>query len=226
MKNKINVFLDLDNTIINSLDLEELTLINPKFKTEPLEFEKKFKYADMILDDVFEFRVYARPNLEEFLDFLFEHFNVCIWTAADSDYAMFIIDNFIETKPNRKVDLIFYRYHLELSENRYGEGHIKDLRFLWEFIKHPNILPCNTILIDDLIDVKLTNPDNVIKVQKFDMTIYEDELVLNYNIINDNVLLGVKEQLTKMLHNFNSDLCQTLTKSYKSRFIPSLILLD
>ena len=47
---KINVLLDLDNTIINSLDPDELKFINPAFvdfNSPPIQFEENFKFANM-----------------------------------------------------------------------------------------------------------------------------------------------------------------------------------
>jgi hypothetical protein len=39
-------------------------------------------------------------------------------------------DNFILTKPERKLDFIFYRMHVDLGEKLYNG--VKDLRLLWD----------------------------------------------------------------------------------------------
>ena len=80
----MNVILDLDNTIINALDDSDRKKLSG-------DFSGKFKYRDMIPF----FRIYARPHLDKFLDYLFANFNVAIMTAAEKDYALFIIENFI-----------------------------------------------------------------------------------------------------------------------------------
>jgi TFIIF-interacting CTD phosphatase-like protein len=193
---RLNVLLDLDNTIINSLEPDEIKIVNPSFRgfqwsQEPSSFETHFHYEDM---DPF-FRVYGRPHLETFLDFLFEHFNVGVFTAAESEYALFIVKHFIETKPGRKVNVIFYRYHVDAGEKRYGDGKIKDLRLLWEHYKIPYLHPYNTILIDDLIDVKETNPFNVFRIKSFDVI---KGTKPNEDAIYDRELFHVIDTLRKL----------------------------
>ena len=81
---RMNIILDLDNTIINAL-------ADSDRKKLPADFSSKFKVRDMIPF----FRIYARPHIEEFLDYLFSNFNVAIMTAAEKDYALFIVKHFI-----------------------------------------------------------------------------------------------------------------------------------
>ena len=40
------------------------------------------------------YKVFERPGLQEFLDYLFANFNVSVWTAASKSYALFIIDKY------------------------------------------------------------------------------------------------------------------------------------
>ena len=35
--------------------------------------------------------VFERPYLQSFLDYIFDKFNVYVWTAASKDYALYII---------------------------------------------------------------------------------------------------------------------------------------
>ena len=62
MEDRLNVILDLDNTIINSLEEYERKEISP-------EFQDQFDYKDMA---AYGMRVFARPGLQEFLDFCFK----------------------------------------------------------------------------------------------------------------------------------------------------------
>jgi hypothetical protein len=211
---RLNVLLDLDNTIINSLEPQEIKIVNPEFRKfsqtlSPSPFESHFHYEDM---DPF-FRVYGRPHLDEFLDFLFAHFNVGVFTAAESEYALFIVKHFIETKPGRKVNVIFYRYHVDSGEKRYGDGKIKDLRLLWEHYKIPFFYPYNTILIDDLIDVKETNPYNVFRLKSFDVLKGNNP---NEEAIYDRELYHVMDTLKQLMQQQPSYL---LTRD---KFIPLL----
>jgi hypothetical protein len=221
---KINVLLDLDNTIINSLESADIKQINSSFRSfknpgEPSEFESHFHFADMAPF----FRVYARPHLEAFLDYLFEHFNVGVWTAAESEYALFIIKHFIETKPERKVKVIFYRYHVDAAEKRYGNGKIKDLRLLWEHYHLFPFYPCNTILIDDLIDVKMTNPKNVFPIKSFDVMIDNEA---NEDAARDRELYNVMDTLETLRIKYHSQE-QTMKRLFiRNRFVPILELLS
>jgi len=217
--NRLNVILDLDNTIINSLEPSEIKLIDPSFislaKTpEPEEFQAKFMFADMEP----YFRVFARPGLDAFLDYLFEYYNVGVWTAAESEYALFIIRHFIETKPNRRLKFIFYRYHVDGAEKRYGEGKIKDLRLLWEHYKLFHVYPCNTILIDDLIDVKTTNPLNVFRLKSFDVLKGSHP---NMNAVTDRELENVKDTLEELRVKYKPSRC-----TVRDKFIPILGSID
>ena len=95
---KLNVILDLDNTLVNTLPINvDADLIN-KFKFviyQVNQFEKAF--------------IFERPHLDEFLNWLFDNCNVSVFTHADKDYAMFAVDNIIKKgNPNRKIDFIFY----------------------------------------------------------------------------------------------------------------------
>ena len=85
----MQVILDLDETLINSQPLDELT------SEERKRFMRRFKTHNM---DGY-YLVSERPYLQEFLDYLFKNHNVSVWTAASHDYANFIIANIILIKP-------------------------------------------------------------------------------------------------------------------------------
>ena len=68
MGGKINVILDLDSTLICAEPIESL----------PKGDFSEFKVYNM--DDYY--KVFERPYLQEFLDFLFANFNVSIWTCC------------------------------------------------------------------------------------------------------------------------------------------------
>ena len=70
---KLNVILDLDNTLINTVDNDpSLPYYSKLYDTNAL--------------------ICARPYLFEFLEWLFDNCNVSVFTAADKDYALFIIE--------------------------------------------------------------------------------------------------------------------------------------
>jgi len=170
-----NVLLDLDNTIICAVEKEYYD--QEKFKTldENLYYKDFGKY----------FRIYERPGLQPFLDFLFDNFNVNVFTAASKDYALFIVNNFIlRNKPNRKINWMFHSYHTTISEAKYNS--YKDLRLLWTTIPD-TFTPDNTVIIDDLRQVKKANKQNCINVKAFEVYNEDRKSVIN-NAIKDNEL--------------------------------------
>ena len=174
MSKKINIILDLDNTLINSLTFKELKNISKNR-------EKKFTYIDMDKS----YRVFLRPHLQEFLDYLFDNFTVSVYTAASSAYASFIIENIILSKPNRKLDLVLFSYHCSYSR-KYHKC-TKDIRMLWNELKLKGYFSDNTWIVDDLPEIYNTIPKHTIKAKYFD--------VLESNSENDTFLLDTIEKL-------------------------------
>jgi hypothetical protein len=188
---RINVILDLDNTIINALASEDRQKL-------PSHISDKFNYADY---SPF-FYIYERPHLQLFLDWLFENCNVSVFTAAEKDYALFIIENIILIKPGRKLDFIFYREHVEQGEKEY-EDTMKDLRLVWDFYKVPNFYPSNTVIIDDLDLVCQTNPKNCIRIPGF-FIVDEETHEPNYESVDDEELLHMIFELDKLSQKYRS----------------------
>lgn len=192
MEDRLNVILDLDNTIINSLEAYQYANLST-------DFQNAFDYKNML---AYSLRIFARPGLQTFLDYLFDNFNVSVFTAAEQEYALFIVNNFLLTKPNRKVHYIFFRYHVDMGINRFNG--MKDLRLLFEVFQLPNFYPCNTVIIDDLEDVRLTNPNNTLQIKPFNVLINDQ---VNYDAINDQDLDRIEGILTNLNKRFKSSKC-------------------
>jgi TFIIF-interacting CTD phosphatase-like protein len=172
--NKKNIILDLDNTLLNSLTFKEV-------KNFSQSKAKLFDYVDMDKS----YRVYLRPYLQKFLDFLFENYNVSIWTAASKSYATFIIDNIILIKPERKLDLVLFSYHCSYSKKFLKCA--KDIMMLWEELKLKGYTRENTTILDDLPEIHKTLPNYTIKAKYFD--------VLQRGSENDKFLLNLISKL-------------------------------
>lgn len=196
---RMNIILDLDNTIINALDDSDRKKLSG-------DFSSKFLYKDMIPF----FRIYARPHLEKFLDYLFANYNVAIMTAAEKDYALFIIENFILTKPERKLEFIFFRYQVELSREIYGG--VKDLRVIWDLFQVNGFTKQNTVILDDLDMVYETNPHNTLRIKGF-FIVDEDTGKINYDMIEDKELLNVISQLDYIREIYISNICKGISKA-------------
>lgn len=173
-----NIILDLDNTIICAVEKEMYN-------------KKKFEFLDMNLehkDMESYYRIYARPHLQTFLDFIFEHFNVSVFTAASKSYALFIVENFIlRGKPNRQLFYMFHSYHTQISESKYN--YIKDLRLLWTTLPD-SFTPNNTVIVDDLKQVKKANNQNCINVKAFEVYDEKNNKAID-NAVKDDELLKV-----------------------------------
>ena len=165
----INIVLDLDQSMICSEDFKEFDTIKYKNKM------KNFAYEDFDKD----YRIFERPNLQIFLDYLFANFNVSVWTAASKDYALFIIDKIILRNKSRKLDHILFGYHCDISDN--VKGNTKNLSMFEDYFKGSKYREDNTYIIDDYIEVYNTQPDHCFLIKPFEFTKryseYDDELL-------------------------------------------------
>jgi len=183
-----NVILDLDNTIICAV--EKIDYNKDKFQI----LDNNLIYADMEK----YYRIYARPGLDKFLDYLFENFDVSVFTAASKSYALFIVDNFIiKNKKDRELKYMFHSYHTTISESKYN--YIKDLRLLWTTLPS-SYTPNNTIIIDDLKQVKTANKQNCLNVKAFE--VYDDKRnkVIPISIKDDEL-----EKIIPILRMYNAN---------------------
>ena len=174
----MNIILDLDQTLICS---EELQKFSPDVKKMKLFHHEKMDKS---------YITFARPHLQEFLDFLFKNFQVSIWTAASKSYALFIINKFVK-KAGRHIDFVFFNYHCNLSTTS-GRG-LKGLDMLWETFKLQGYNAKNTIIIDDNYDVKKIQMCNCYHIAPF-----------NYNkngSENDTALVDLMKVLTTINAN-------------------------
>jgi TFIIF-interacting CTD phosphatase-like protein len=156
MNQKINILLDLDNTLISSLAKhEEKKIHKPRMK--------QFRWEDM--EGVY--KVFERPGLQNFLDYLFDNFNVSVWTAASKSYALFIIDKFVLINSNRKLNYIFFSHHCKRSKK------IKSTQKSLQLLQDEFNLPFNinsTYIIDDHPEVYNAQPEQCINIKAFEFT--------------------------------------------------------
>jgi TFIIF-interacting CTD phosphatase-like protein len=158
--NKPYIFLDLDQTLISAEALDE--------EYDPKKHEKKAaKFDSENMENYYI--IFQRPGLQKFLDYLFANFNVCVWTAASKDYALFIIDKIIlASKPERHLEYIFFSYHCNISKKL--KNGTKDLSMLWDVYKLKEFNSNNTLILDDYDEVFDTQPNNCIIATPFYFT--------------------------------------------------------
>ena len=170
-----NIILDLDNTVVSSLKCNEAnkTIINNLLN------EKKTIHYKLYDNNELIYVIFGRKDLYEFIDFLFEKFNVSIWTAASRCYASFVTQSIL--KKDQHCDYIFFDYHCKLSKKLYNKQS-KNLNILDKFFKLPGYNTENTIIIDDLLKICNNTVD-----YKYILSSYFD-ITKNYNPDNDTEL--------------------------------------
>jgi TFIIF-interacting CTD phosphatase-like protein len=192
-KNKKNLLLDLDQTLICACDSKEY---KPGVNKKMDEKADNEIFNKINMDDIYI--IFQRPNLDKFLDFIFENFNVSVWTAASKDYALFIINKIIlkldakskdKPKKKRKIDYVFFSYHCDISK-KIKKG-TKDLSILWDEFKIPGYSKDNTFIIDDYSEVYKTQPKNCIQIPEFNFT---DE-----SCEDDSELIKIQLELEKII---------------------------
>jgi hypothetical protein len=175
---KQNFFLDLDATIIHSEPVEDYDVKQNRKKA------KKFIFHNM--DGYYV--VFERPGLQNFLTYIFDNFNVSVWTAATKDYALFIIDKvIIAGNSNRKIDYIFFNYHCDICEKIYD--HTKYLQILKDKYNLDKFHLDKTFILDDYDEVHKKQINNCIIAEKFDYK--------NDNSENDDFLKRLTDELRK-----------------------------
>jgi TFIIF-interacting CTD phosphatase-like protein len=175
---RIHILLDLDNTLISSISKEEeKSIFKPRMKF--------FTWKEM----EGYYKIFERPGLQKFLDFLFQNFNVSVWTAASKSYALFIIENFILVKPNRRLNYIFFSHHCKHSKRikntQKSIQMLVDEYKLHEFNK-------NVYIIDDHPEVFNAQPDKCLHIKAFEFTDRK-------SFLDDELLQDIIPKLEKIL---------------------------
>lgn len=112
LKHKYNLILDLDETLVQSVNfpswLEDDTSkhLNPLVSLSFPVITNKQKYLQKKDNSPLVAQIYCRPYLLDFLNFCFENFNVSIWTTSNETYCLDILD-FLQVR--NKCKYIFVR---------------------------------------------------------------------------------------------------------------------
>lgn len=184
MRRRLNIVLDLDNTLISSKDKHEVAQMSKDDRLSLLETE--LEWGNM---DGGEFKVFARPHLQEFLTWLFQNFNVLVWTAASASYAIYVIEKFILNDHKRNLKLFLHHNHCQQSYRIHDTQ--KKLEMLKEYA--PLLTLNDTIIIDDNDEVYTSQPDNCIHIKPFDVS--------NESCLEDIELFNVQKRLQQICHD-------------------------
>ena len=185
-KNFLNIIFDLDETLIQTLDInfsenknyviENPTISNMSIINIPENNRTTF--------------LYIRPYFLKLIEFCFRHFNVSFWTAGTSQYCNSIINVLLSEDQKLKTKAIIARVANEnrkivniktgkkYSINNYVEQ--KPLCFLWEHEDFKNIFNNqNTLIVDNSQNVTKHYPYNSIFVESYCRLNEEDEILLS-----------------------------------------------
>lgn len=191
---KYNIILDIDETLVFNYSNNELgTSIHIPEGTYSI---KVFKGGSE------SFLCVKRPYLNTFLEYIFQHFNVGIWTAGNIDYAVECVNTILTKEQYNNLSLFIarsdnYEYY-DILKKEYFEIScesvklLKDLEYLF---KHPvykkQFQKRNTVLIDDSEHYMGTNQGrNIILIDKF-----------NIHKTNDTSLLKILSYFKRLKRN-------------------------
>lgn len=178
------IVLDLDETLINSEYVKGFDI--KKYGKKMKLFRMKKMYND--------FFVFERPKLQEFLDLIFENFDVAIWTAASKEYALWIIKNILRAGTDeRPLKHIFFDYHCKASDEISHRK--KNLKILSEIFGLTDYDMDSIVIIDDNREVYKTQPKNCISIKEFQ---FKDE-----GSENDDELGNITILLKEIIAEYN-----------------------
>jgi len=167
---KLNIFLDLDETIIFS--------DNTNTQFDNLNCFQSFQLHN--------YKVYKRPHLDDFLKCLNKlNCNISVWSAGDKNYVMSIVKHIF-----KNFNLKFILTRDQCYECQKETGHLKDFKWL------NNKINLNTfgypILIDDLLENCIPNKEHCINIAPFNLhnpySINDNELKKVIDILINNYL--------------------------------------
>jgi TFIIF-interacting CTD phosphatase-like protein len=151
-----NIILDLDETIISAIEISSVLQDKKKMQT----FSRKSDKFKVHMDT--DYIITERPYVQEFLDFIFKHYNVSVWTAASKEYALFVIEKVILVKPSRKIDYILFADHCDRSYSM-----TKCMKYLDRLFHFDHYDRENTLLIDDNHETYSRQSNQVIRIKPF-----------------------------------------------------------
>lgn len=197
---KNTVVLDIDCTLVNTIEDEHFEF----YKSLNLGNSKNISLRDRVycasIDDAtknpgagkkYELSGVFRPYLDEFLEFLFDNFNVIVWSAGKDRYVHTMCD-ILFPHYSRQPQIIYTACESIIKSNGFT---IKPLSMLY----NDKINASNIFIIDDTPSTYSRNPDNAIRIPKFLCHVSDIKKISN----EDNHLLVLKNFLEKNMVNCN-----------------------
>lgn len=173
-KKKILIILDLNDVLICRVRTD---IRNRMIKNNSWPTLRRFKFHD---------DVYIRPNLDPFLDFLFAHFYVGIWSSAKLYNIQTLLERTMNHKQRSQLQFIMHQDDCKIVNRRRPllPLKLKPMSRLWQSKQYnPDCLfdDLNTLFIDDSYEANEENMANCVVIPTFDVSYPDcnDDGVLN-----------------------------------------------
>jgi RNA polymerase II subunit A small phosphatase-like protein len=155
------IILDIDETLIHTENV-------------PLEYEKHYDY-DFKFKGLGKSFYYTkkRPFLDQFLKYVFENFDVSIWTAAGDEYALEILKGINIDKSKLKFFYTQENCTIKLSYDYSDYYGVKNLNKL----KKKGYDLNRVLIVDDKSETAVNNYSNLIQVKPFTDDLDDSELL-------------------------------------------------
>lgn len=142
--------------------------------------------------------MYVRPHMDSFLDYIFTHFRVMVWSSAQKASVKQMM-KFFTVQQTSKMVLTWDRSHFGLSKKDFNNktATIKDLKKVWQTKGLHFFDASNTVILDDSPSKCVLQPFNSIHLPTFD---HRDPKFLEHG---DQVLLSVMEYLERIERQTN-----------------------
>jgi len=171
MATKMNLILDLDDTLINTFNFNF-------YNNKNIEINNGNDSTISILHlPNFLGLVYIRPYLFEFLEYAFTNFNISIWTASTTIYCKEILKIILSESQFSKAIVILARdnnNYVDIKTNKIYKDVIrnniiqKPLDLLWNDKQLSEIFTKeNTLIIDNNSQILIENPYNSLIIKEF-----------------------------------------------------------
>jgi len=209
MVRRLNIVLDIDNTIVEFVNQD---LLRPLWTALPADERAKYTFVDGFV---------LRPGFVEFFNNLQENVkSVSLWTWSDGDYANDVKD-IIEDRTNCRIKNVWSDTEAQAAEEHVNEdegeatGDSKDLKYVWDVLD-TSFKRCDTIIIDDLRtnSANGSNFKNGIQISKFALwgSVKRRDAPGPYNDLSDDSALNDIFRALKKI-NDKQHLCRDKAKS-------------
>ncbi|KAL0086394.1 HAD-like domain-containing protein, partial [Phycomyces blakesleeanus] len=136
--------------------------------------------------------MYVRPHQDEFVDYVFENFQVMVWSSAQPVNVDRMCRMFEDHRP--ELVKVWDRTYFGLTPNQYNKKivTIKDLKRVWSAFDNGEYDATNTILLDDSPEKTVLQPYNSVHLTSF------DHLSSTFRAHGESELLAVISYLEKL----------------------------